>query len=248
MKPYSFLNMMAVSSHENAMTRLQEQLCYRFRNPALLREALTHVTWSMEHQQKTGEAAPHQQRLEFLGDAFLTYEIARRLYAEHPDASEGELTRKRQQLVEGNWLDNVARSFDALPECLRLGVGERLNQSTNQRWRKDTLEAVLGAILQDGGEGAARAFIDRFIVLPDMEPLPPVDQRDPTIAFGEYWQKNYRTSMPEPVYYSYGPDNLPTWNCEVQTPDGMCFVGENQNKKQARREACRQALFSLGIW
>lgn len=227
------------------MYKLQEQLGYRFQNSALLLEALTHVSFSMEQQQRTGQLHPNQQRLEFLGDAFLTYDIARRLFEACPTASEGELSRKRQQLVEGNWLDTIARNFDTLNDCVRMGVGERQKQATNNRWRKDTLEAILGAILLDGGDGAARAFVDRFIVVPDLQRLPTVAEKDPIVALGEFWQKTFKESMPEPVYYSWGQDHDLTWSCEVRTPDGMCHIGTDQNKKQAKREGCRKALAYL---
>ena len=89
------------------------ELNYRFRDPALAQLALTHRSIGR----------PNNERLEFLGDALLGAIIAEMLYEAHPKASEGELSRLRAQLVNGQALAVVARELD-LGEGLKLGPGE----------------------------------------------------------------------------------------------------------------------------
>ena len=131
---------------------LGRQLGYRFVDPALLDQALSHRS----------VGSRNNERLEFLGDAFLGFAIARRLYARFGDLDEGVLSRTRASLVNQRALAAIARELDLGPK-LKLGQGERKSGG----WRResilaDTLEAIIGAILLDGGESAADAFIERL--------------------------------------------------------------------------------------
>src|SRR5579859_1706767 len=136
---------------------LQQRLGYSFRDEGLLRLALTHP--SIAHEQN--EASPHNQRLEFLGDAILGAVLSHQLYEKFPEADEGLLTKSRAKLVN-------AASLTAHGRMLDLGVHmilSRGEENTGGRTRPsilaDAFEALLGAIYLDGGFVAVRDFILR---------------------------------------------------------------------------------------
>src|SRR5215831_14844497 len=137
-------------------------LGHLFRDPALLRQALTHRSHS----------APHNERLEFLGDAVLNCAMAALVYERFPQLAEGDLSRLRASLVNQETLSRIAASLD-LGARLRLGDGElKSGGAKRSSILADALEAVVGAIFLDGGfEPAARAVGETF--------APALQQLDP---------------------------------------------------------------------
>lgn len=131
---------------------LDKVLRYRFSDPLLLKSALTHRSGRGENN----------ERLEFLGDALLGYLVADALYRQFPDATEGELTRRRAQLVRRATLAEVAKSI-GLGEQLNLGSGE-LKSGGYRRSSilADALEALFAAVYLDGGLAPLREIVDRL--------------------------------------------------------------------------------------
>ena len=133
------------------MQALEEKLQYHFKNPALLEEALRHSSYANEHR---GANFFSNERLEFLGDSVLGFVTAEYLFAKHPTAPEGELTRIRALLVCEDSLHEVAQRLE-LGKYLKLGNGE---ESCGGRTRPsilaDATEAVFAAVYLDGGIGA----------------------------------------------------------------------------------------------
>ncbi len=126
-----------------------QRLGYRFVDEQLLELALTHRS----------AGGPHNERLEFLGDAVLGMAIARSLYEQKPEAREGALSRYRSRLVRKETLAKVARELD-LGAQLRMGAGEhRSGGHQLSAVLADTLEALLGAVLLDGGISAAEDYL-----------------------------------------------------------------------------------------
>ena len=131
------------------LQRLQRILDYEFRRPDYLRQALTHRS----------AGTRNNERLEFLGDAILGFEVAEILYHKHPDAAEGELSRARSQLVKRETLASVARRL-GLGEYLILGTGELASGGQNRdSILSDAVEAIIAAVYIDGGMEQARAFV-----------------------------------------------------------------------------------------
>lgn len=131
------------------LQRLQRILGYEFRQPDYLRQALTHRS----------AGARNNERLEFLGDAILGFEVAEILYRKHPDAAEGELSRARSQLVKRETLATVARRL-GLGEYLILGTGELASGGQNRdSILSDAVEAIIASVYIDGGMEQARAFV-----------------------------------------------------------------------------------------
>jgi ribonuclease-3 len=132
---------------------LQQRLGCRFADNGLLIRALTHRSVGSDNN----------ERLEYLGDAVLSFVVADMLFEAHPEASEGELSRYRASLVSGDALGAVALEL-GLGELLNLGEGER---KSGGKWRAsilaDALEALIGAVYLDQGLDAARAVAARLL-------------------------------------------------------------------------------------
>src|SRR5512136_1599631 len=134
---------------------LEQRLGYTFRQPGLLRLALTHP--SVAHEQ--GSPTQTNQRLEFLGDAVLQLVLTRELYEKFPAFGEGPLTKARAKLVNRRTLAERARQL-GIGQHLILSHGEETHGGRDRpSGLADTYEALLGAILLDGGFDAAREFI-----------------------------------------------------------------------------------------
>lgn len=132
------------------LSRLQQRLGYVFADPALLERALTHRS---AHRKRNNE------RLEFLGDAHLGQVIAGRLFHAFPQASEGQLTRMRARLVRGQTLAELARELELGPHLV-LGGGElKSGGSRRDSILADALEAIIGAMVLDGGADACEAVV-----------------------------------------------------------------------------------------
>jgi ribonuclease-3 len=130
---------------------LERRLGHRFRDPALLTQALTHRSFG----------SPHNERLEFLGDGVIGCVVAAELCARFPDMTEGELSRLRASLVREAALATVARAL-GLSDFLRLGEGEIASGGADRpSILADALEAVYGAVFLDGGYEAARDAVRR---------------------------------------------------------------------------------------
>src|SRR6185503_11599174 len=134
---------------------LQQHLGYTFRDVSLLKLALTHPSIAHEGAGPT----PHNQRLEFLGDAVLSLALTQELYEKFHSVSEGPLTKARAQMVNRRSLAEQARRF-TVGQFLILSRGEESSGGREkQSALADAFEAILGAIFLDGGFEAARDFI-----------------------------------------------------------------------------------------
>jgi ribonuclease-3 len=144
---------------------LERRIGHRFKDPALLSQALTHRSFG----------SPHNERLEFLGDGVIGCVVAGELYERFPEIAEGELSRLRASLVRETALAAVARAL-ALSDFLRLGEGEIASGGADRpSILADALEAVYGAVFLDGGYDAARGAVRRTFG----EALEALDPRQP---------------------------------------------------------------------
>jgi ribonuclease-3 len=133
------------------VAELERRLGYRFREPRLLEQALTHASYANEHP-----PAVEHSRLAFLGDAALALVVADRLMAGDASAAVGALTSQRAELVAEARLARWAADLE-LGALLRLGRGEdQSGGRTRDSILASALEAVLGAIYAEGGLEALR--------------------------------------------------------------------------------------------
>ena len=214
---------------------LQERLGYAFGEPRLLELALTHRS----------AGADNFERFEFLGDAALGYAVARWLFEAMPDASEHQLTLLRAQLVNAATRAEVARQLD-LGAFLRLGLGERRAGGANRASiLADALEAVLGAIVCDGGLDALGA-VARTLFRDQLDALERADLKDPKTRLQETLQAK-RLSLPRyEVVDTAGRAHAPifTVNC-IAAELGLCEKGRGRSRRDAEKAAAAAMLRRL---
>ena len=165
----------------------RDALGYECRDPALLEAALTHRS----------AGGPHNERLEFLGDAVLNCVIAMLVFREFGAADEGDLSRFRSSLVSGEALAVIAAEI-GLGDQLRLGSGElKSGRFRRKSILADTIEALFGAIYLDGGFDAAAAVIERLFT-PRLDRFPSAAElKDPKTRLQEALQAR---GLPLPSY------------------------------------------------
>lgn len=217
------------------MTR--DGLGHRFRDGSLLTRALTHRSWSAGR----AEQASDGERLEFLGDAMLGLVVADWLFRHLPQAREGELTRKKQEVVRRETLERAARRLD-LGSRLRLGPGE---EATGGRGKAsllaDAFEAVLGAVYVDGGVRAARAFVLRHLG-EDLRAALAGATLDCKTALQEHFQVRWHRTPTYRIVKAAGPAHAPAFTSEVLVAGRVIGEGTGPTRKQAEQEAARVAL------
>lgn len=224
------------------MQTLEEALGYRFRNDALLREALRHSSYANEHR---GEEAISNERLEFLGDSVLGFVTAEFLFQRHPDAPEGELTRIRARLVCEESLHEVARRLE-LGRFLSLGRGEEAGGGRERASiLADATEAIIAAVYLDGGTEAARALIRR-VLLDDAHEARAMEARvDYKTSLQEYVQRTPGQTLHYRLTGEEGPDHAKVFTITVYLNEAVVGSGVGRSKKEAEQNAARSALEAL---
>ena len=215
---------------------LQRCLGHRFADPSLLALALTHRSFS----------ADHNERLEFLGDAVLSLAISSLLYERFADSDEGDLTRVRAHLVREDSLHKVAL-LQGLPEVLRLSDGEaRGGGAQRPSILADALEGILGATFVDGGFDAVRAMVQRMFG--DMTVNTDIASwtKDAKTELQEWLQAR---RLPVPSYRisaTRGQAHAQTFEVECSVPAlSLTHLGEGRSRRVAEQEAARRMLDAL---
>jgi ribonuclease-3 len=223
------------------LAALQQRTGHRFRNEELLRLALTHP--SIAHEQNN--PAPHNQRLEFLGDAILGAALSQQLYEQFPEADEGLLTKSRAKLVN-------AASLAAHGRALGLGASlilSRGDEHSGGRDRPSTLadafEALLGAIFLDGGFEAAREFILREFTADYAELGLPAGIENPKGELQELLQSKSPAAPFYQLISALGPDHDRNFICAVFHDGVELAQGAGKSKKAAESSAALAALKKL---
>ena len=143
---------------------IEAKLGYKFKNPNLLKQALTHSSYANEYMIESNE------RLEFLGDAILGCVVARILYNFFPDKDEGELSKMRSAIVSRSNFANYAKKIK-IEEHIQLGKGEKNTGGRNRESNlAGTFEAVIGAIYLDSGYRKSYSIISKLIKKKSEEP------------------------------------------------------------------------------
>jgi ribonuclease III len=220
-----------------APTSFEKRLEYRFKRLDLLELALTHRS----HANERGEPE-HYERLEFLGDAVLGLVAAEWLYERHPELPEGELSKRKAQLVSRNPLARHAERL-GLGEALRLGVGEeRSGGRAKASLLADSMEAVFGAVYLDGGLDAARAAIRAMLATPEREAPLEFDAKthlQETVQAHGWELPDYR------LVGAAGPDHSKVFTVECWIAGACAGRGGGPSKKLAEQRAAADALSRL---
>ena len=213
--------------------RLQQRIRYRFSRPELLAQALTHRSHS----------APHNERLEFLGDSVLNCVVAAELFERFGGLPEGDLSRLRARLVRQEALHQVAQAL-GLGDHLRLGEGElKSGGFARPSILADALEALIGAIFLDGGFAAARETIGRLY-----EPLlagldPKTLEKDPKTLLQELLQAR-KIALPQySVVAAHGAAHSQNFEVECLIPElSVRTTGSGSSRRTAEQEAALRAF------
>ena len=224
------------------MQELERKLNYAFRDGALLEEALSHSSYANEH--RTGRLRSNE-RLEFLGDAVLGFVTAEYLFARHPEAPEGDLTRIRAALVCEQTLYEAAQRLD-LGRYLKLGRGE---EAGGGRMRTsilaDAMEAVFAAVYLDGGMEEAGPLIHRCLLDAQRESVVEEKRRDYKTALQELVQRQADQVLSYRMAGEQGPDHDKTFQAEVLLNGSVVGSGSGHSKKEAEQAAAKTALAAL---
>ena len=230
---------MASTDETPDLSQLSERLGYRFADPRLLRQALTH---SSAAGQRKADLVSYE-RLEFLGDRVLGLIVADLLLRRFPDEPEGALARRHAFLVSREALAEVARALD-LGMFLHLSRGEADGGGRdNPTVLADVCEAVIGAMYRDSGLEAARGFVE-----PTWEPLVAQDRKPPQDSKTALQEWAQGRGLPLPSYTVVdrsGPPHDPRFTVEAAVDGYPGARGQGRSKRLAEQDAATQLLQRL---
>lgn len=208
---------------------------YRFRDPGLATLALTHRS----------AGKPNNERMEFLGDALLGALVAELLFEAHPNASEGELSRLRAQLVNGQALAVIGRELE-LGDDLKLGPGElKSGGFRRDSILADAFEALVAAVYFDDGYDACRQVVRRLFT-PRVAEIKR-SSKDAKTRLQEWLQGR---GLPLPAYEltdSYGEDHAKIFDvsCTIDEPEPISVEGRGGSRRAAEQDAAETVLRRL---
>jgi ribonuclease-3 len=213
--------------------RLRQSIGYAFARRELLGQALTHRSYG----------APHNERLEFLGDSVLNCVVAAELFERFGNLPEGDLSRMRARLVRQEALHQLAQNL-GLGEYLRLGEGElKSGGSERPSILADAVEALVGAIFLDGGFAAAREAVRRLY-----EPLlagldPQALGKDPKTLLQELLQARQIALPQYSVVATRGVAHQQSFEVECLIPQlSVRTTGSGSSRRTAEQEAAMRAF------
>jgi ribonuclease III len=218
------------------ITRLEERLGHRFQRAELLQQALTHRSFG----------TPHNERLEFLGDGVLDCVMREELCARFPALSEGELSRLRASLVRRETLATLARELE-VGNYLRLGEGEGSSGGAQRpSILSDALEALYGAVFQDGGYERARAAIcatfGSLLASLDARAL----AKDPKTQLQELLQGRGQGLPTYRVLATQGAAHRQSFEVECAVEElGLRATGHGETRRAAEQQAAEAMLRQL---
>jgi len=223
------------------VSALETRIGYRFADPVLLDQALTHISALTGVRNRSGS----YQRLEFLGDHVLGLIVSDMLYRAFPNADEGELSKRLADLVRKESCADVAKTLGLVDDiklgAVGAGVGARLRKSV----LGDICEAVIGAVFLDGGYQAAAHFVERNWSERMHKLRRPL--RDPKTTLQEWAQGK---GLPTPVYREVertGPHHDPQFRIAVELPGLESAEGTGGSKRAAEKAAASAMIAREGV-
>lgn len=220
---------------------LEEKLGYRFSDPRLLTEAVTHSSYANEHKPVISN-----ERLEFLGDAVLELTVSRYLYFSYPQCTEGDLTKLRQRLVCEETLAELAVDI-SLGDYLSVGKGE---EGVGSRERPsilaDALEALIAAVDLDSQGKATeelvkRLFADRLLAFHQASAI------DYKTKLQQLVQQDGREELRYEIVSATGPEHDKLFKVEAYINSNVVGCGTGKSRRDAEQSAAREALLLFGV-
>lgn len=218
----------------------EEKIGYEFKNKTYIQTALTHSSFANEHKEFN-----YNERLEFLGDSVLGLVVSDYLFRARNDLPEGKLTRLRANVVCEESLSVVARKIN-LGDHLFLGKGEKTSGGSDRdSILADATEAVIAAIYLDGGFDQAKDFILSNLRDTIAKNIDGNIFRDYKTILQEIIQGNNGKISYKLVGES-GPDHNKEFEMQVKCGQDTIGIGKGKNKKEAEKEAAKDALVKMG--
>ncbi|MPM34666.1 Ribonuclease 3 [bioreactor metagenome] len=215
---------------------LQQRLQHSFKETALLQRAVTHRSFS----------ADHNERLEFLGDSVLSLAVSTMLYRRLRDLPEGDLSRMRANLVKQDSLHRIATRLK-LSDVLRLGEGEsKSGGKLRPSILADAVEALIGAVYLDAGFETAQAMVHRFYENVDLSPEQQAAAKDAKTALQE-WLQGRKMHLPRyRVTGTAGAAHNQTFDVECEIAElGLIEHGKGGSRRAAEQAAAAALLAKL---
>jgi len=217
--------------------KLEHILGYCLRNTDFFVEAFTHKSFSNENP-----ATPHNERLEFLGDAVLELVVTEFLFSRFPDAPEGQMTKLRSAIVKTDSLASAARSL-GLGDFLRMSRGETANHGSQKNpILANVFEALIGALYRDGGFSVAQSFLEETLFPKIDEILENNLHLDPKSAFQEFAQEKWEKTPHYRVLSESGLDHEKVFIAGVFVGEEQMGEGTGTSKQKAEVSAAKNAL------
>ena len=214
----------------------EEVIGYKFKNPKLLKTALTHSSYAHENGSKD-----YNEKVEYLGDAVLELISSEYIFKTYTKLSEGEMTKARAYTVCEESLADIANKY-GFSDFLLVGKCE---SKVNNRYRAsilaDSVEAVIGAIYLDSGFEEAKNFILPNL-LSRMEEFITGGNKDYKTQLQEILQANGDTKIEYKIADSIGPEHNKLFVAEVYCDGKLLGTGKGKNKKEAEMEAAKNAM------
>lgn len=219
--------------------KLKKKLGTSFKNEDLLTEALTHRSYLNEFPKWR---LPHNERLEYLGDAVLELLVSEELFAEFPDYPEGKLTVLRAALVNYQILARVAESIQ-LDDFILMSRGERRDTGkAREVILANAMEAVIGALYLDQGIVKTGAFVKKYVMSNLDEVVKTKSYKDAKSELQETIQEKLRMTPTYRVMEESGPAHKRTFKMGVYFGDRFVAEGEGASKQEAELAAAKNAL------
>ncbi len=216
----------------SGLAALQARLGHAFSDERLLQRALTHRSYSAEHN----------ERLEFLGDSVLGLAVSHLLYTRLARQAEGDLSRVRANLVRQDTLHGIAQRL-GLSSLLRLGEGEaRSGGSARPSILADAVEALIGAVYLDAGFGPAQALVQRLYAEVEIDPRMSAAAKDPKTELQE-WLQGHKMKLPAyRVVGTLGAAHKQTFEVECEVPEFGLVERGNGGSRRAGEQAAAAAM------
>jgi len=218
---------------------LENIIGYDFKNKDLLTEALTHRSYLNEN---TKWPLPHNERLEYLGDAVLELVVTEALFKNYPDAAEGKMTVLRAALVNYQILAIIGGEI-RLEEFILMSKGERGGSpKAKEVILANAMEALVGALYLDGGMGSAQKFIEKFILSHLKEVLETGSYKDAKSELQELIQDKIKVTPSYKVLEETGPAHERQFKIGVYFGNDLIAEGRGASKQEGEVEAAKEAL------
>jgi ribonuclease-3 len=216
------------------LERCQERINYRFRNVQLLLSAVTHASGA-QHRLASNE------RLEFLGDAILGFVVCEILYHNYPDLLEGELTKIKSVVVSRQTCAKISEAL-RLDEFLILGKGMTCHPTVPSSLLSDVFESLIAAIYLDGGDAAARSFIESHLG-PEIEMAASGENGcNFKSQLQQFAQREFGNTPTYQLLDEKGPDHSKCFKISAQIGRDRYHPAWGRNKKEAEQRAAQNAL------